>query len=314
METSFIQAVDIKNALIHRMCYSFLRLSNCWRRHPTAKLNFVVVIACFVYFVFALHQVGQYVNSQDHRPDQSQRYRTGRGVYSVLIDDPLTVPEPPAGQNPTVSSESHPTRSNIVYITLRSKRLKPAIIRGTVRPKARRKNGKKAKYWDSNALQSTIGKVGDTGDMSDHRGGLEWSQIGLEDFNSKIIKQLNAVDLVSSIRIYSGKAPPWLTKQDVDAMRFLAGSPITRISKLHSAESPNALLLESAADGPPRRNSSDHDPECQGRCGVIKRTVDMCEVFAFHLDRVLNLNMSLPAVGRRFQFLEGIISYVYQKQ
>ncbi|KAL2089094.1 hypothetical protein ACEWY4_015993 [Coilia grayii] len=301
METSFIQAVDIKNALIHRMCYSFLRLSNCCRRHPTAKLNFIVVIACFVYFVFALHQVGQYVNSQDHRPDQSQRYRTGRGVYSVLNDDPLTVPEPPTGQNATVLSELHPTRSNIVYITLRTKRLKPAIIRGTVRPKVRRKYGKKVKYWDSNALESTLG---DKREKPGHRGGMDWSQIGDGDLESKMIKQLNAVDFVSSIRIYSERAPPWLTKHDIDAMRFLAGSTIARLAKLHSLESHNLLLFESTVEGSIIRNSSHHGLECRGRCGVIKRTVDMCEVFAFHLDRVLNLNMSLPAVGRRFQYLE----------
>ncbi|KFP27349.1 Protein FAM198A, partial [Colius striatus] len=43
------------------------------------------------------------------------------------------------------------------------------------------------------------------------------------------------------------------------------------------------------------------EEECRaGRCGLIKRPGDLYEVLAFHLDRVLGLNRSLPAVARRF--------------
>ncbi|XP_062405905.1 Golgi-associated kinase 1B [Sardina pilchardus] len=285
------------------MCYYFLRISNCCRRHPTARLNLIVAVACFVYFVFALHQVHS-VHTPDGRPDQSQRYRTGRGVYSVLHDDPLAAPEPPTGQNTGVlpDLESHPTRSNVVYITLRTKRLKPAIIRGTVRPKVRRKGGKRAKYWEPNPLETTIDKAGqvERGEKRDDDNDVAWSQIGNMGFNSILIHKLNTVDTISSIRIYSEKAPPWLTRNDIDAMRFLAESAITRIGKVQLPESQPLLLFESTAERSP------DDQLCRGRCGVIKRSIDMCEVFAFHLDRVLNLNMSLPAVGRRFQYLEDL--------
>lgn len=45
-----------------------------------------------------------------------------------------------------------------------------------------------------------------------------------------------------------------------------------------------------------------HTEHCQqGRCALIKRTEDWFEVFAFHLDRVLGLNRSLPVVLRNFK-------------
>uniref|UniRef100_A0A8U8AYM3 Uncharacterized protein n=1 Tax=Geospiza parvula TaxID=87175 RepID=A0A8U8AYM3_GEOPR len=50
--------------------------------------------------------------------------------------------------------------------------------------------------------------------------------------------------------------------------------------------------------------------DCQdGRCGLIKRPGDLYEVLAFHLDRVLGLNRSLPAVARRFS--SHLLPYSY---
>lgn len=53
-----------------------------------------------------------------------------------------------------------------------------------------------------------------------------------------------------------------------------------------------------------------HSELCkQGYCSLIKRTDDWFEVFAFHLDRVLGLNRSLPVVLRMFR--SEILPYRY---
>ncbi|KAJ0065797.1 hypothetical protein NL108_000012, partial [Boleophthalmus pectinirostris] len=53
-----------------------------------------------------------------------------------------------------------------------------------------------------------------------------------------------------------------------------------------------------------------HTDRChRGQCSLVKRTEDWFEVFAFHLDRVLGLNRSLPAVLRSFH--SEILPYRY---
>ena len=56
--------------------------------------------------------------------------------------------------------------------------------------------------------------------------------------------------------------------------------------------------------------TASHSENCQqGHCSLIKRAEDWFEVFAFHLDRVLRLNRSLPAVLRTFH--SDILPYRY---
>lgn len=67
--------------------------------------------------------------------------------------------------------------------------------------------------------------------------------------------------------------------------------------------------------GGPERAAGRRHPEglaerCQqGHCSLIKRTDDWFEVLAFHLDRVLGLNRSLPAVLRTFH--SPVLPYRY---
>lgn len=62
--------------------------------------------------------------------------------------------------------------------------------------------------------------------------------------------------------------------------------------------------------GPDHQQPDAHSERCQrGHCSLIKRTDDWFEVFAFHLDRVLGLNRSLPAVLRTFK--SEILPYRY---
>lgn len=74
------------------------------------------------------------------------------------------------------------------------------------------------------------------------------------------------------------------------------------------------LLLPSQARSLPQHIPESHSEHCQrGLCSLIKRTDDWFEVFAFHLDRILGLNRSLPTVLRTFhseilpyRFIRGV--------
>lgn len=70
------------------------------------------------------------------------------------------------------------------------------------------------------------------------------------------------------------------------------------------------LKSSSSWHGSARQRADTHSERCQqGRCSLIKRTEDWFEVFAFHLDRVLGLNRSLPMVLRTFK--SEILPYRY---
>ncbi|XP_064300233.1 Golgi-associated kinase 1A [Phalacrocorax carbo] len=99
----------------------------------------------------------------------------------------------------------------------------------------------------------------------------------------------------------AGHAPLWLSDDDLQKMRLLAGGWV--VSKARIPAHGQVLRVGLRAAGDTKRDTSPADPErdCQdGQCGLIKRPSDLYEVLAFHLDRVLGLNRSLPAVARRF--------------
>lgn len=118
---------------------------------------------------------------------------------------------------------------------------------------------------------------------------------------------------------------PWLSEDDVQKMAFLAGGEVVSKAKLPAhgqvlqvALAPNPQVMR-AGDGVTGNSSRDerehrrpesHEERCRrGFCSLVKRTDDWFEVFAFHLDRVLGLNRSLPAVLRTFQ--SQILPYRY---
>ncbi|NXM66492.1 F198A protein, partial [Serilophus lunatus] len=97
------------------------------------------------------------------------------------------------------------------------------------------------------------------------------------------------------------KAPPWLSDDDLQKMQLLASGQV--VSKTRIPAHGQVMRVRLRATGDAEENSLPGSPErdCQdGRCGLIKRPRDLYEVLAFHLDRVLGLNRSLPAVARRF--------------
>ncbi|NWV07143.1 F198A protein, partial [Ptilonorhynchus violaceus] len=99
--------------------------------------------------------------------------------------------------------------------------------------------------------------------------------------------------------------PPWLSDDDLQKMRLLSSGQVVSKTRIPAHGQIMRVGLRAVGDAKDdaKGDVSPASPErdCQdGRCGLIKRPGDLYEVLAFHLDRVLGLNRSLPAVARRF--------------
>ncbi|XP_062281126.1 Golgi-associated kinase 1B [Scomber scombrus] len=289
----------------HWPCSLFLRLTNSFRRCPLSKRSLIIASVCVVYLFFVVSQVGYSQQHRDRRTDK-EKYRYTRGLYNLGISDDLQ----DSVDLRTGASFVLPTRSNVVYITLRSKRLKPANIRGTIRPKLRRKV-RRNKSADSAFTQNKLGTLEQDSGLTKRNfaSNNSWREIKDVDYKSVVIIHNSQTDAdadsaVSSIRIYSQRAPPWFSAQDVQAMRFLADAQVLRIKEVLRGDSQSLLIFESETDiSPATPKHTKRNNVCRGRCGVINSPMDTTEVFAFHLDRVLGLNRTLPAVSRKFSFL-----------
>ncbi|KAK6493318.1 Golgi-associated kinase 1B-like [Huso huso] len=312
MEMPLIRQGKIINSLVLHPCARILRICNT--RRLRSKRNVLIGSACFIYAFFLVAQVGQGV-PQD-LVSERQKYRS-REIHVPKLEPPLESSQGPgavrAGEtSPDISFSLQP---NVVYITLKSKRSKPANIRGTVRPKLRRKHSIKKAQVDQNGLQF----LGDAGHLRGGKRLVSNNNKGYGDENAKktvqsdvqvnshikrvIARQRTRIDgLDSNIRIYSESAPPWLSKEDIEALRILADCNVTAIQD-HPSKHRGLILFESTGALGAFGESINGVEEiyfCRGRRGLIKRHMDMSEVFAFHLDRILGLNRSVPAVCRRF--------------
>lgn len=257
---------------------SCLRLCNC-KRYSSVRKYWIIALVCFIYLFFTV--------PVNHTNQDKHGLWTGNTVYSQSKIDQ----DPTDGVRDEEANESFsPTRSNVVYITLKSKRHKPANIRGTVRPKLRRKKVKLSHRDAQDGIQEKANK--DNSNTNDK----SRTNLGYSDRFINMNRGDNSHH--SSIRIYSQRAPPWFSNEDISSMRFLADSTITHFEKVTSRDS-SFILFKSDTN-------RTHANECHKCSGVVKRPLDMSEVFAFHLDRVLGLNRTLPAVSRRFHYLGGI--------
>ncbi|XP_018418257.1 PREDICTED: protein FAM198A [Nanorana parkeri] len=91
--------------------------------------------------------------------------------------------------------------------------------------------------------------------------------------------------------------PPWFSFDDLQKMKLLSDGEIITKSRIPAhGQVLKVALCQSQLDG--RCQGKTHCT--QGSCGLIKRPSDLYEVLAFHLDRVLGLNRSLPTVARIF--------------
>lgn len=282
----------------HRLLFSFLKATSRFWRRILSKRSLIFASICALYLCFALFGYSQ--QYQD-KPADKDKHRHTRGLYTVGNARPNAVDSYTRAQNVL------PTRNNVVYITLKSKRLKPANIRGTIRPKMRRKT-RRTPLTQSPFTQNKFGTLGRNAGQN-----RRYVETFLGETLNVDYKSLNMVydshfdprsdSHVSSIRIYSQKAPPWFSPEDVKAMRFLADAKVVRMKKMPHEDFSSLLTFESKAGG--NHKLLEGSNLCGGQCGVIGSPVDNTEVFAFHLDRVLGLNRTLPAVSRKFSFLYG---------
>ncbi|XP_077670609.1 Golgi-associated kinase 1B isoform X2 [Eretmochelys imbricata] len=274
------------------------RVLRLWSgRRPRTRRNLLLGIACVIYLGFLVSQVGHILpQHRGGRQKVSSRSLQDAGQTPFLgipLDGTFS---PPDLQGPQMGGNGTSVPPNVVYITLRSKRSKPTNIRGSVKPKLRKKHAfplpygqrfpvvvpetprhQLKKHWDGE--REAVGRG--------HR-----RHVGV---SGGINVQPKARE--SNIRIYSERSPSWLSKDDILSMCLLADS---RIDSVQEAPSQHGVLLVF------ERNPSATGAACsQGYCGLIKRPLDMSEVFAFHLDRILGLNKTLPSVSRKSEFIQG---------
>lgn len=283
------------------------RVCKLWSsRRPRTKRNLLLGTACAIYLGFLVSQVGR--GSFQHGQATDKGPPNSHDIFKVPfpeipLDGTLAPPES-QGNGSTL-------QPNVVYITLRSKRSKPANIRGTVKPKRRKKYAVASVDPDQEVLvrpsliqQEVVARGADAEVPGFAQGYLTkvgerpWRVLhgpGVRTRGSNL-QQPRVQE--SNIRIYSESAPSWLSKEDIRRMRLLADGEVASILPAISKSGARLLVLEGSASG--------SVPGCgSSPCGLLKQPLDMSEVFAFHLDRILGLNRTLPSVSRKLEFIQG---------
>lgn len=281
------------------------RLCKLWSsRRPRTRRNLLLGTACAIYLGFLVSQVGrasfQHGQATDRGPPHS-RDNFKVPFPEIPLDGTLAPPE-------SQGNGSTP-QPNVVYITLRSKRSKPANIRGTVKPKRRKKYAVASVAPDQEVLVKPSFILQDAVPAADAEvpayvqgyltkvGERPWRVLrgpGIRTGGSNL-RQPGTRE--SNIRIYSESAPSWLSKEDIRIMRLLADGEVVSILPSFSKSGARLLVLEGRTSG--------SVPGCgPSPCGLLKQPLDMSEVFAFHLDRILGLNRTLPSVSRKSEFIQ----------
>ncbi|KFP78049.1 Protein FAM198B, partial [Apaloderma vittatum] len=321
--TTFDQPSKIKNLFICCLCPPrVLRFWTC--RRPRTRRNLLVGTVCVIYLGFLISQVGhvlpQHKGGHQKISSRSLQDAAQTPFLGIPLDGTLS---PPNFQEPQLGSNGTSLPLNVVYITLRSKRSKPANIRGTVKPKRRKKYTNPLSHRQHFPQATFMGReeaFAQQARRATRRMGTMAAAVALEARKHQLdehrhkeiatrerghqrsggiagVAKAQSEPEESNIRIYSESSPSWLSKDDILNMRMLADSQIESIQEMPSHK---AVLVVFA------RGASTTGTACrQGHCAIVKRPLDMSEVFAFHLDRILGLNRSLPSVSRRSKFFQG---------
>ncbi|GCC30809.1 hypothetical protein chiPu_0009263 [Chiloscyllium punctatum] len=137
---------------------------------------------------------------------------------------------------------------------------------------------------------------------------LSTSQVSKRIIESKICNSVETSHPVLEVEdnITFQDTPPWFDSNDIEKMKLLAHGSVVAKARIpaHGQVIKIGLSLHSPVV------IDDLTGHCQeGLCGIIKRSSDLDEVLAFHLDRVLGLNRSLPVVARRFN--DALLPYKF---
>ncbi|XP_078679418.1 Golgi-associated kinase 1B-like [Branchiostoma floridae x Branchiostoma belcheri] len=101
---------------------------------------------------------------------------------------------------------------------------------------------------------------------------------------------------------FNQTAPPWFSRADVERLIFLATANISHVLP-HPHASLNPIVFDDNSDKTPQISDTE---QCESQCGLLKSALDIYEVLSFHLDRVLGLNRTLPAIARKFSGLSQL--------
>ncbi|XP_048385634.1 uncharacterized protein gask1a [Stegostoma tigrinum] len=141
-----------------------------------------------------------------------------------------------------------------------------------------------------------------------NNGKLSTSQVSKRIVASKICNNVETSHPVSEVEdsIIFQDSPPWFDSSDIEKMKLLAHGSV--VAKARIPAHGQVIKVGLSLHAPVVIN--DLAGHCQeGSCGIIKRSSDLDEVLAYHLDRVLGLNRSLPVVARRFD--DALLPYKF---
>ncbi|XP_057402850.1 Golgi-associated kinase 1B isoform X3 [Balaenoptera acutorostrata] len=300
------QPGQLLNWFLSSLCVP--RARKLWSsRRPRTRRNLLLGTACAIYLGFLVSQAGRASAPHGGRARQGPHWSraTAEAPFPEIPLDGTLAPPEAQGNGTTLQP------NNVVYITLRSKRSKPASIRGTVKPKRRKKYALASQAPGPGALVGPSLRPQEAAraaeaEVAGHVRGGNLAQAGERPWGWRQGLGARGGDADvqgpraggSNIRIYSESAPSWLSGDDIGRMRLLADGAVAGLQPAWPGGRARLLLLEGT--GRPAAPACGPSP-----CGLLKQPLDMSEVFAFHLDRILGLNRTLPCVSRKSEFIQG---------